>query len=185
MLVYDGTDDHVNCGTGASLDLTGAFTLEAWAYTTDVTKISQEIINKDGIAADSRAYNLGFLNNNLRLQIFSQKNSVNNFIMTWADQIANNTWYHIIGTWDGGLTDASTALYINGVSGGTCVETGDFAALQAVTEALLIGARKASAPEREVFGRIALPRIYNRALSAPEIQNHFSREKHLFGVWRT
>jgi len=33
-------------------------------------------------------------------------------------------------------------------------------------------------------GKFALPRIYkNRALSHLEIQNHFNREKHLFGVW--
>ncbi len=32
-------------------------------------------------------------------------------------------------------------------------------------------------------GYLALPRIYNRALSVLEIQNHFNREKHLFGAW--
>ena len=30
-LEFDGIDDYVDCGHGASLDLTGAVTLEAWA----------------------------------------------------------------------------------------------------------------------------------------------------------
>jgi len=33
-------------------------------------------------------------------------------------------------------------------------------------------------------GYIALVRMYNRALNALEIQKHFNREKHLFGVWQ-
>ncbi|GAI48008.1 unnamed protein product, partial [marine sediment metagenome] len=29
---FDGSDDYVDCGSGASLDITGAITIEAWIY---------------------------------------------------------------------------------------------------------------------------------------------------------
>jgi hypothetical protein len=34
-LSYDGTDDYVNCGNNSNLNISGAFTAEAWIKTTD------------------------------------------------------------------------------------------------------------------------------------------------------
>jgi hypothetical protein len=45
-----------------------------------------------------------------------------------------------------------------------------------------LGAKIGGNP-RSLDGSVALPRIYNRVLTALEVQNHFNREKHLFGVW--
>ena len=51
-LHFDGTNDYVDCGNGASVQLTGmALTLEAWVYPTSFkTNIWEgNIINKNGI----------------------------------------------------------------------------------------------------------------------------------------
>lgn len=182
-LSFDGDDDYVDCGSPAAFDLTGEFSLEAWVYTRDNTLAGQGVLMKDRAASDHRAYGLKFYGDDLYFSVFSEKSGTDYFSMQWADQMSNNTWHHVVGTWDGGLTTASLGMYINGVSGGTPQEIGDFVALEAVPDPLVIGYRKRPTPDQFLNGMVALPRVYNRALSAAEVQHHFSQGKHLFGVW--
>jgi hydrogenase maturation factor HypE len=75
--------------------------------------------------------------------------------------LALNTWTHLAATYDG----TTVRLFVNGVQAGTRAVSGSLAAS---TGALRIGG---NAVWGEYFsGRIDEVRIYNRALSAAEIQ---------------
>lgn len=76
--------------------------------------------------------------------------------------------------------DADNAkLYVNGVLD-SIVNRITFGSDTAAH--LLLGAMDTT-PTNFFSGLIGLVHIYNRALGALEINNHFNREKHLFGVW--
>ena len=85
-----------------------------------------------------------------------------------------DVWQHVVCVKDGEYI----YLYYNGSLDTTRSGAGNFAL---DTADLTIGGL--SIPTRIFDGYLALPRIYNRPLSALEIQNHFNQEKHLFGVW--
>ena len=85
-----------------------------------------------------------------------------------------DTWCYIVCTFDG--TDMR--FYINA---GTPVTLNAPGMIDTTTQPLYIGSQDGG--QRFINGIIALPRIHNRALMALEIENHFQREKYLFGVW--
>jgi len=89
------------------------------------------------------------------------------------DFLVIDTWYHIVGVYDG----TNVKLYTNGIW-----RDDANAPLAPVLTAsdVYIGERYSGTYDFQ--GSIALVRIYNRVLSALEIQSNFNRERHLFGV---
>jgi hypothetical protein len=76
--------------------------------------------------------------------------------------LAVNTWSHVALTWNG----STMRLYINGVEAASRARGGP---MQTTTAPLRIGG---NSPYGEFFlGRIDEVRVYNRALSAAEIQS--------------
>src|SRR5438093_11641326 len=82
-------------------------------------------------------------------------------IMVGPTGLGLNTWTHLAGTFDG----ATMRLYVNGVEAVSQAQT---AALTATAGTLQIGAD--SYAGENFAGRIDEVRIYNRALTAAEIQ---------------
>ena len=174
-LSFDGSDDYVNCGKDASLDITSAITIEAWTKLGVPLSEQQNdasIIYKHG-GSPTKGYYLeqrGW-DDTTRFALFDQ-DSVFHTRQVSAPNDLN--WHHIVGTFNG----SSQVLYLDTVGTAPLSWSGTISA--ATTKSLMIGGGEAG---RYFNGLIALPRIYNRALSALEIQNHFNREKNLFGVW--
>ncbi len=172
-LSFDG-DDFVDCGLDSSLDFgTGSFSLAIWFNTG--TKSRQLIQKKKSgspytgmyMSVDANGY--GYL--------YTYGTAASNVIIGTVD-LTDSKWHLLIGVRNSG---DNLYLYVDGASGATPVASTD----QNITytaEELEIGRSESGTPIYFV-GSIALPRIYNRALSVLEIQNHFNREKHLFGVW--
>jgi hypothetical protein len=95
---------------------------------------------------------------------------------TSTGSISANRWYHMAVTRRG----SDYQIYINTLADGSGSGS-DASPFLEVDVALMVGAVD---PDRGYLkGTIALPRLYKRALLQLELQNHFSREKHLFGVW--
>ena len=91
----------------------------------------------------------------------------------YTTTLVKDTWYHIVYRLNG-VSDAK--IFVNGdekasVSPNTAVGS--------ITHELVIGATNTYG--NKMNGLIALPRIYNRALSAGEIKNRYNQTKHLFG----
>jgi hypothetical protein len=154
---FDGVNDLITVPDAGSLDLTSAFTLEAWVYPTATggwrTVILKEQTNgltyalyaREDVARPSGWVSIG---NNDRSVV-------------GPSALALNAWSHLVTTFDG----STLHLYVNGVLVQSTAANG---AAPISSGALRIGG---NAIWGEYFkGRIDDVRIYNRALSPAEIQ---------------
>ena len=154
----------------ASLDLTTAVTLEAWVKCGDeLNSVYDHIFVKPTSTTWTSPYGTYVL----RLR--------ENDVQWWFESVANaesysvslSGWNHLVVTKNG----TAEILYINGVQ----VDTNTGAATMSSTiYDLLIGTRTQYSTIEMVANQLAQPRIYNRALSAEEIQRNFNAGKNIY-----
>ena len=164
-LSFDGNDDYINCGNLSAFinPGTGPFCVEYWIH--PVSKTGNYIGHVYLYVGPVNARFLTVFHNS-NLQIYTNDGN-------WHDTgrtLTVGTWSHVIWVKEGN----TLTLYKNGQDTGWSMN--HTASLGPFT-LLRIGWHVAY-----LNGRVALPRIYNRVLSAMEINSHFDREKQLFGV---
>ena len=169
---FDGTDDVVDCGTAASLNVgTGDFAVEQWVKPTAGSGAQGVVYKRDGTGF--------FLRANPDASIYIYFYFVEGGSYRDARRTASNPWdggwHHLVGQ------RKSDETYI--IFDGTDItnsRAGSGTNLNLdVAAPLKIGYDGSGYFD----GGIVLVRLYRRALSDFEIRNHFNREKHLFGVW--
>ena len=170
-LSFDGSDDYVSLESRSSLNPVDGLTVEAWVYLAS-HKNYNYILHKEiwvangwGLIGDSA----GAVNFQLR------HNANGNWEIATINPSAG-TWHHIVGTVDY-LADIAS-LYLDGILGDSDNTPTGTIEPENNTGTLYLGASSNS-----FDGKITLVRIYNRPLTALDVQNNFNREKHLFGVW--
>jgi glucose/arabinose dehydrogenase len=154
---FDGVNDLITIADSASLDLTSGMTLEAWVYPTSGSTWRTVILKE---ASGDLAYALYGNNTSSRATGWVKNGNTQSTSTTSA--LALNTWTHLAVTYDG----AMLRLYRNGVQEGTKAVTG---AITTSTSPLRIGGNMLWT---EYFaGTIDEVRVYNRALTATQIQS--------------
>jgi hypothetical protein len=107
---FDGVDDHIDCGDGASLDITGeSLTLTAWIGFQDTTR-PQGIVTKAGWYDGYRV--LVDPNSNPGMEVNFELTGVDNHRVVTDGKLDLYMWYHMACTYDG----AKMRVYINGVA---------------------------------------------------------------------
>jgi hypothetical protein len=155
-LTFDGVNDWVTIADANDLDLTTALTLEAWVFPTATTGV-RDILIKEGSGFD--VYNL-YARNWRGLPETNVRVAGDNRTAEGA-ALPANTWTHVAGTYDG----TTVRFYVNGVQVATHAIGGQVATS---TGPLRLGGNSLWG---EFFaGRIDEVRIYNRVLSAADIQ---------------
>lgn len=168
VLDFNGTTDLVNFGSPSYYDaITGNCTFEAW-------------VNPDSLGGFEvgRIFDLS----KIRLYVDSPSRAYFEVKVSAADievWSANNslpfgTWRHVAGVFN----SVNALIYVN-----TTLATGSTSAGPIddhSADSLIIG--NVAAATRGFDGKIALPRVYNCALSLTELTRHYNRERHLFGV---
>jgi len=170
-LSFDGVDDYVDCGNGASLNFgTDTFAIETWVKTIDTTTDNWEgIVGRWGKSGD---YYNGYW-----LQYFPNEGI---WAFGWHGQIylnptrsiSDGNWHHVVCQKTG---STSAELYIDGEFVG---KRTDLPSISTDTTDPLSMGRLSSADiygERYFSGIIDEVRIYNRALSAEEIKEHYEQ----------
>ena len=101
---------------------------------------------------------------------------------TAAGVVVRDAWYQIVGTW-GGDANLNLKLYLNGVETGSFTKTsisgspdGGGYSLGGMSSTL------SGSPGTYMKGRISAARIYNRALTASEIQQNFNATRSRFSI---
>ena len=155
-LQFNGTNAVVTVPSAASLQLTTGMTLEAWVYPTVAPTGWKAIVDKnvDGyyLMASSTPNNRPAAGGTW---------TAGNQNTAGPAALAVNTWTHLAATFDG----ATVRLYVNGVQ---VASRGQTTTLMPTTGTLQIGGD--AYPGEYFTGRIDEVRVYNRALSAGEIQ---------------
>ena len=155
-LSFNGVDNLVTVADSGSLDLTTSLTLAAWVYPTASTGV-RDIIIKEGANVD--VYNL-YARNGFGLPESNVLVGGTN-VVAQGSALAINTWTYVVGTYDG----TSLNLYLDGALAASQPLSGPIAVS---TGALRIGGNGIWGEHFQ--GRIDEVRIYDRALSAAEIQ---------------
>lgn len=112
-LYFDGnvSSNYIDCGTDASLNITGSITIEAW-INVDATSFQswRRIVEKDW--ASSYFLGSGDGTNNFSIAFgMDANNNVSNVLQTGSNVIAPNIWNHVAGVWDG----VNLYIYVNGI----------------------------------------------------------------------
>jgi hypothetical protein len=156
-LSFDGTSNLVTIADSASLHLSTAMTVEAWVNPAALGTVWRTIVLKE---------QTGELIYSLYANTDTTRPSGNVFVAAEQETrgtaaLALNTWTHVATTYDG----TTLRIFVNGVQASSLAVTGG---IKSSTGALRIGGNNIWG---EFFsGLIDEVRIYNRALSAAELQ---------------
>lgn len=161
---FDGVGDYVNCGNESSFHLPSGFTLEMWlkgtagrpmGKYTDANRMWKFTQNALYLYDDSADANIG---------------------RTHPVNLWDNKWHHYVGTWNGGTLPTSIKIYVDGVQvDNSSISSGTFVNIEDLSEPLTIGVDDLGNP---IWwnGLIDEVAIYNKALSAEEIYQHYHKQ---------
>ncbi len=96
-----------------------------------------------------------------------------------SSTLSASQWYKVDAV---RYVDNTVDLYINGVLDNASA-SGTVGAVNPTALSKVTLGRAGNYNGQYFGGKLALPRVCNRALSALEVRTQFDREKHLFGVW--
>lgn len=158
-LEFNGISDYVNCGNNRSLDITDELTIEVWVYQTG---------NKDAqmnwVSTGYHQYELGVSHQRVYSYLGKPDGGYTLYFYSHNTNFPLNEWKHCVATFD----NTHAKLYIDGKL--ICQEP--------QTEPLVTGNLDLHIGNRSPGGTyfkglIDEVAIYNRALSAKEIRNHY------------
>ena len=170
-IVFDGVDDTVSVPDNAVLDFTVNLTSEVWINLNLYKDIS--IVNAKGNGGGQiTAYNYLFLGSNTSFYFrFSDGITSQNSPFITKSNLPENTWGHVVGV----LDTTAIRLYLNGVEIGT-------ATTRTINPNPNNSPLYISGPTYSLNGKIAISRIYNRALTPQEILQNYNAQKGRFGL---
>ncbi|MHA2171252.1 MAG: LamG-like jellyroll fold domain-containing protein, partial [Candidatus Kariarchaeaceae archaeon] len=111
-LDFDGTNDYIDVGNDASLQLTGAITVEAW-FQVPTTVVNDFVVSKSGISGD-RGWDINTVagtapDGTVRWHFTGPAQAG---FYEGSEPITINTWYHVVGVYS---PSGHEQLFVNGV----------------------------------------------------------------------
>ena len=176
-IVFDGTNDYVEIQNQIQFDQTDPFTLSSWVNSPNVS--NELIINNENILYTGYRLNI---NVNANIEIGLRSSISDDIAIETLNSINANTWYHIVGTYDGTRNVSGMKIYINGVEEDTNTISNTLTSSTLSNQQTLLGIRRPSSPPNPLRGNIANVQIYNRALSTIEITQNYNATRTRFGL---
>jgi len=163
-LKLDGMDDYADCGSGDSLQEKSTLTVSAWINGSDFTnpyKPFNMIVCGDKKNLD---FSWGLRVDNSVARFFVRAGGYK-----WATgpSLSSGQWYHVVGVWDGNGRENNLKIYVEGQLEG---QTTVYANMDATIVNVCIGRVYYPVVNQYFKGLIDDVRIYNKALSATEVQ---------------
>jgi hypothetical protein len=164
----DGTNDFVNLGTGASLQLTGSMTISAWINAAgfpvdDAVVVSRRTGGESGFQLDTT------VDQGPRTVGFKLTSATGASMFRYgASALQVNTWYHMAGVYN--ASAQTLTVYVNGQPDNGVLLGAVTGTQQNPAQSVHVGQRPGVPGTYNFRGRIDDVRIYARALSQAEIQ---------------
>ena len=187
ILNFDGANEYADYSDQSEFRVVNSITVSAW-INKDITKTdNQEILNLYRVGGGSYYVCLIFsirgtsdASNTDKLQFFHRNTSSQTDQLFSTSTISNNTWTNVCFT-----SDTSTVrFYIDGEQDGTGTQNYQRDVSVSYTAALRVAALPLiGGSSTEYFnGQISNVYMYNRALSANEVQQNYKATKGRFGL---
>ena len=178
---FEGSGDYISFASASELQFLNRlpYTLEVWMYPTSNPGANTwtGIFNREDSSVGSRdGYNI-YLNGSASNTFYlaTERFCTGTFTGVgygYNDSDLLNIWHHIVATYDG----KTLRLYRNGVQLNSGTSTGN---ITNATKALEIGRRGTVA---YFIGRLNGQKIYNKALSASEIEQNYNALRGRYGI---
>ena len=172
-LVFSSVAKHdVAFSNSSSLSITGPITLSAWIYYTSWNNYPGIITKGYGT---SGGYSLHIRQDYSLWFEIDETNSTRHFYNPTTVKTGLDAWYNTVAVYDGSLMQ----IYINGVPAGAGLAKSVTIGVNSLDVTV---ANSQYGGGTHVDGRIPIASIYNRALSAAEIQQNFNALRGRFNV---
>jgi hypothetical protein len=167
--VFDGVDDYITFSNNTSLD-SQTITMESWS---NINSLFQNGFLFEKGQVNTQYSN--FYNSDGTFYFRTMGLSAQDLTFYCPSYISPNTWNHIVCTYGAGIK----TIYVNGVQ--IAQQTGLTGTISTNATGLFLGAY---GPGTGYFlnGKIAQSRVYNKALSAGEVQQNYQETKYKFGL---
>ncbi len=168
-LKFDGVDDVVNAGSGASLGGLSQITVSAWINVAGVGEGGYgRIIQKGDTASPTAGWRLlTYGTNQLQFSVDYATTDLNR--NSAASVFATNTWCHVLATWDGTASATGAKIYVNGVQVAYDASQVNGTGARGADSATQLTLGNTTTGDRSFNGVIDDVRVYNRVLTAAEI----------------
>jgi len=166
-IVFDGSDDYVDCGTQIDLSQYSAFSVNVWVNSRSLTGFKSAFAFANNPSGTGWQHWIGTNGNNF----YAEMRSGGSDRALSASGAILNAWSHITTVWNG----TTLFLYVNGVERSLIAAS----AITNTVRTLYIG----YFPGFTVWdGFVSNTQIYNRALTASEVLQNYNSTKARFGL---
>jgi hypothetical protein len=170
ILDFDGTDDYADA-TSSAYNL-GVGSIEVWVKADAPTdNLNQQIFARTNTSAGT----FNIFKNAANLFQFSIRLTTNTQYNIGSDSTATNNWTHIVGTYDGAIQK----MFVNTTQQST---TNAISGTLNISGTLAINIARQTTGTAIFNGKIAMVKLYNRALTTSEIQQNYNALKNRFGL---
>ena len=158
-LSFDGSSGFISVSTSSSVNITGAISLAAWIKTSATNDYSGIIYKVSG----NNGYQMSFHTSGaVRADFYNGSGAITPIYST--TNVEDNNWHFVVATYDG----TTAKIYVDAVLGTTAPTGSDY--VTAASDSSFIVGNDSGAASRYYNGLLDDVRVYNRALSANEIQ---------------
>ncbi|RLK58943.1 signal peptidase I [Actinokineospora cianjurensis] len=169
-VTFDGIDDYISAST-FTVRTDTSFTAAAWVYISSAGGVDRTFLAKDGLNVNSFA--LSYIPATTKYAFTmpaSDTTGASTVRVSSSSSAIANAWTYVVGVWDS--VNNQMKIYLNGVLEGTTSRSGGWNA----TGALSIGrGYNGSAGVQNWPGRIDEVQLYNRVLTAAEVDDIYTR----------
>lgn len=159
------------------------FSLGAWVFTRGA--VTATLLSKyRTTATTAQEWRLSYLPTGLLEFVIFDESANAGWTATSTTTLIRPDWNFLVATYDGNESSPSLQVYGNGISDlDTLAESGSYVAMENLTTPMLVGARNiTTAPTQEVDGRLALPFICGKELSAAEVGRLYTLGRRLLSI---
>jgi hypothetical protein len=175
-IVFDAVNDDVDCGNNSSINFeTGDFTVSVWFRRFSNATTNLRLLSKAASADTANAANAGFA-------IFGQNTSVQFIVNPTAARVTATIATFAVNEWVNAVAVMERGANIRGYKNGVLTTNSVAAPAGSVsgTTSLFLGSNLGTG--LYWAGEISNVSLYNRALTAAEIQQNFNALRGRFGI---